>query len=168
MPSKTTETPMLDSMITIMEAVAKENLPFDMTSFYADKPKSIPSDIHNCGTAACIVGYCATDAEFLSKFLPSFTVEDSTLLNICPKVCCALDEEIGIAFAESIYEYPSTARSEALCEVDPSCNADNIHSLLNHAHVCYDTNCPITALDYMKRVREHVQANGKFKDTILY
>ena len=162
MSSKATVTPMLDSMINIMEAVVKESLPFNMNSFYADEPESIPSDIHNCGTAACIVGYCVADDDFLSKFLPHPIVKGLPTSDVCCEICHALDAEIGASLSESIYEYSAIVRSESLQSIEASnSNHELLYGLTTHTHVGNDDDCPTAALDYMKRVREYVQTKGK-------
>jgi hypothetical protein len=152
------KTPMLDSMINIMEAVVKEQKPFSMNDFFANMPKDLSQGMHECGTAACIVGYCVTDTDFLARFLPNAHIRNSSVRDVCIDACYILEGEIGSELAGSIFEGTAEVRAERLSNI---AGKKNSSTLIICEHVLSDSNCPSDALEYMKEVRSYLQQNGK-------
>tara|TARA_Y100001936_G_scaffold247995_1_gene294975 strand:+ start:867 stop:1316 length:450 start_codon:yes stop_codon:yes gene_type:complete len=147
------KTPILDSMIKVMESVAQEQRPFSMEDFFYNMPSDLSQVTHTCNTAACIIGYCVIDNDFRDKFLPYAHIKNSSVRDVCRDVCHMLVNEIGEELAGSIFECTAEDRAESLSKID---DHKNIATLIISEHVLSDNDCPLDALEYIKDVRSYL------------
>ena len=62
--------PRLEHLITVMQRVADQSLPFDMGSFSRES-----DDGPDCGTTFCVAGWACQDAEFQRQGLKVRTID---------------------------------------------------------------------------------------------
>ncbi len=73
--------PLLRLLIETMEEVVASKLPFEMADFYRNyDPANQATDIHTCGTPACVVGYGAVNPKIqkhLNVDMPYFRAAET-------------------------------------------------------------------------------------------
>ena len=73
--------PLLRLLIETMEQVVASKLPFEMADFYKNyDPADQATDIHTCGTPACVVGYGAVNPKIqkhLNVDMPYFRAAET-------------------------------------------------------------------------------------------
>ncbi len=155
--SKSTNTPMLDAMIRVMENITREQQPFSMSDFFYEIPTQLPKSRHDCTTAACIIGYCVIDDDFFNTFLSAEKNYTDPVRELCRSTCSKLCDEIGNGLAESIYEGTAEDRSDGIFSLS---SKYDVSDLIGHLHIDDDTDSQIHALNYMKAVRKNIERNG--------
>ncbi|KXJ61662.1 MAG: hypothetical protein AXW14_08610 [Alteromonas sp. Nap_26] len=154
------KTPILDALITMMESVSSNHLPLYMSNLYRNtrdlQDRTEELDIHNCGTACCIVGYAALDENVRTVAgIKVRTDNSSGYQSMAVDVWEKLEDEITEELADSIAASYSPLRfSNAISGLTELGLSDDW--IDNYPHVAADENTddPQHAVDYMKALRE--------------
>lgn len=135
--------PLLKLLIETMEQVVASELPFEMADFYRNsEPANQATDIHTCGTPACVVGYGAVNPKiqkhlnvYMLLFRAAETAED---------IADYLLEEIGY-LGYSVFASPAFERHEYASDYLPETD-------LEFEHLHKDEPEAKETLKYMKHV----------------
>lgn len=160
------KTPILDALITMMEEVVKSKLPLHMDNIFEDRDAaqfayehSTSTDIHNCGTACCIVGYAAFDSDVI---LAANVTQGTSPGLIATDIWSKLEFELGDDFADSIAGSDADVRMSSATR---AClrRGMPVDWLQEYPHLSAYSNTdePQDAVDYMKELWERLSTHTK-------
>lgn len=158
------KTPILDSLITMMEEVVQSSLPLYMDTIFKEPEaaqfaydQSTSTDMHNCGTACCIVGYAAFDSNVI---LAANVVNSGSPGNVATDIWGQLELELGVNFADSIVASDTEIRmSNAIRALNARYMPTEWLEEYPHLSAEHNTDDPQHAVDYMKELRERLSTN---------
>lgn len=165
------KTPILDALIEVMEKVAADNLLLSMHALYqkysvlGDKIEEGLEDIniHNCGTACCVMGYASLDKKVrnlvgIDQKLNSVDAYRSTSIIIWKELENEITEELANSIALGNQEDRLSSAEQGLFDLNLSCCW-----LSEYPHVYSHENNENSAeaVRYMKKLREVLQSVEK-------
>ena len=143
------DTLILDLVIEAMGQVAKEGRDMFMLKYYRELSAidQTKTEIHTCGTAACICGYAALHKPLQEamEYTPQKHVHPSQLPDL---LWNRVANEIGVEAADSCFHAYADERAD-LASIVPW-----MRDLMNHPHLNINNPTAEQALDYLKEVRK--------------